>query len=113
MHKTLSLGYTRAETEDCKKNLFYFASQKRGLYTRGLYTSGITVVEGSETWATLRYPPQLFRWDKKGITVVLLAFGRTWSLSVVLKVGSPPSLMSVYSWSFRRLGRTPPMLCFS
>ncbi len=40
MHKTLSLGYTRAETEDCKKNFF----QKWGLYIRG-YTPGIYVIK--------------------------------------------------------------------
>ncbi len=36
MHKTHSLGYTRAETEDSKKIIF--CSQKWGLYTKGLYT---------------------------------------------------------------------------
>ncbi len=36
MHQTLSLGYTSAETKDCKKKLFFFCSQKWGLYTRGV-----------------------------------------------------------------------------
>ncbi len=33
-HKTLSLGYARAETEDSKKNFLSICSQKWGLYTR-------------------------------------------------------------------------------
>ncbi len=41
MHKTLSLGYTRSETEDCKKKIFFAA--KNGGYTPGGYASGITV----------------------------------------------------------------------
>ncbi len=40
MHKTLSLGYTCEETEDCKKK-FIFGRRKWGLCTRGWgYTSG-------------------------------------------------------------------------
>ncbi len=39
MHKTLSLGYTMAETEDCKKNLFCICNQK------WRFTPGITVWE--------------------------------------------------------------------
>ncbi len=31
MHKTLSLGYTRSETEDCKEKIFFAA--KNGGYT--------------------------------------------------------------------------------
>ncbi len=37
MHKTLSLDYTRSETEDCKKKLF-FGSQKWVYTPVGLYT---------------------------------------------------------------------------
>ncbi len=34
MHKTLSLGlYSKAETEDCKRNFFFICCQKWGLYT--------------------------------------------------------------------------------
>ncbi len=36
MHKTLSLGYTCAETEDCKKKIFLAA--KNGGHTPGGYT---------------------------------------------------------------------------
>ncbi len=41
MHKTLSLGYTRPETEDCKKKLFdRFEKSKMGGYTPGGYAPG-------------------------------------------------------------------------
>ncbi len=39
MHKTLSLGYTRTETEDCKKN-FFFGSQKWGVMHQGVIHQG-------------------------------------------------------------------------
>ncbi len=38
MHKTLSLGYMRAETEDCKNN-----AAKNGGYTPGVDVTGIKV----------------------------------------------------------------------
>ncbi len=38
MHKKLSLGYTRAETEDCKKKLFFLAAKNGGYTPGGLYS---------------------------------------------------------------------------
>ncbi len=40
MRKMLSLGYTTAETEDCKKKLL---AAKNGGYTQGRFSPGITV----------------------------------------------------------------------
>ncbi len=64
MHKTLSLGYTRAETEDCDK-FFSFADKNVG-YTPGGYTSGITALQ-SNGWTNLpTHPARPAYWQGSG-----------------------------------------------
>ncbi len=44
MHTTLSLGYTRVETEECKKKIFFLQPKMGVIYPGGGggYTTGIT-----------------------------------------------------------------------